>query len=238
MPAARLEVYELRQYTLRPHVRDDFVRLFDAELLETQDATGMRVLGQFRDLDRPEVFVWIRGFVSMSARLRALTAFYGGPVWRAHGAAANAMMHDSDDVLLLEPAVQDSGPGEQIGPRPAAGASADAGVVVVEVWPVPRGSTADLLRRYESTLAPLLSASAARLLPPLQTLDAVNTFPGLPVREGEHVAVAIIWFGDEATASRVLADPAYDVAATELAARATGPVQRLRLAPTACSALR
>jgi hypothetical protein len=33
-------VYELRQYTLRPHVADAFVRLFEAEFLETQNATG------------------------------------------------------------------------------------------------------------------------------------------------------------------------------------------------------
>jgi NIPSNAP len=236
--ASRLEAYELRRYTLHPHVREDFVRLFDAELLESQDATGMRVLGQFRDLDRPDLFVWMRGFRSMSDRHRALTAFYGGPAWRAHRAAANAMMVDSDDVLLLAPVSPGPGLGEQIGPRPAAGADTDTGVVVVDVWPVRPGHAADLLGRYESTIGPLRDRAGGRGLPPLQTLDAVNTFPGLPVREGEYVAVAIARFDDQATADRLLADSAYDAAATELGARTTGPVQRLRLAPTARSALR
>ncbi|WP_348642190.1 hypothetical protein [Mesorhizobium sp. B2-3-5] len=64
----------------------------------------MTVIGQFRDLDRPDMFVWLRGFDSMDARKDALTAFYGGPIWAAHRDAANATMIDSDDVLLLKPA--------------------------------------------------------------------------------------------------------------------------------------
>ena len=97
-------VIELRQYTLRPGTRDAFAALFDAELAEPQEAAGMRVLGQFRDLDRPDMFVWLRGFPDMEVRRRALHAFYDGPVWAAHRDAANGMMLDSDDVLLLEPA--------------------------------------------------------------------------------------------------------------------------------------
>ena len=41
----------------------------------------MTVIGQFRDLDNPDSFVWLRGFADMEARKRALTGFYSGPVW-------------------------------------------------------------------------------------------------------------------------------------------------------------
>src|SRR5690349_4070925 len=104
MTTRNCTVYELRQYTLHPGTRDTFVRLFETELLDTQDAAGPYVLGQFRDVNRPDVFVWVRGFADMQRRHQALTASYDGPVWAAHRAAANAMMIDSDDVLLLEPA--------------------------------------------------------------------------------------------------------------------------------------
>jgi hypothetical protein len=40
----------------------------------------------------------------MESRALSLAAFYGGPVWKAHSAAANATMIDSDNVLLLRPA--------------------------------------------------------------------------------------------------------------------------------------
>lgn len=97
-------IVELRQYTLHPGQRDALIDLFDREFVETQEAHGMRVLGQFRDLDQPDLFVWLRGFADMDVRRRALEAFYGGPVWAAHRAAANATMIDSDNVLLLRPA--------------------------------------------------------------------------------------------------------------------------------------
>jgi hypothetical protein len=59
-------VVELRQYTLRPGQRDVLVELFDREFVESQEAVGMELIGQFRDLDRPDRFVWLRGFPDMS----------------------------------------------------------------------------------------------------------------------------------------------------------------------------
>lgn len=96
-------VIELRQYTLRPRRRVELIELFDREFVESQEGVGMSVLGQFRDLDDPDRFVWLRGFRDMEARHRALTNFYGGPVWAEHGPQANDTMIDSDDVLLLRP---------------------------------------------------------------------------------------------------------------------------------------
>jgi hypothetical protein len=79
-----LTVIELRQYTLHPGQRDVMIALFEREFIESQEALGMQVLGTFRDLDKPDRFVWIRGFTDMTARANALEAFYDGPVWRAH----------------------------------------------------------------------------------------------------------------------------------------------------------
>ena len=42
-------VLELRRYTVHPGTRDTLVRLFDREFVETQEAVGMRIVGQFRD---------------------------------------------------------------------------------------------------------------------------------------------------------------------------------------------
>jgi hypothetical protein len=83
--------------------REELIELFETELLHTQEAVGSRVLAQFRDLDHPDTFTWMRGFRDMDHRRRALMAFYGGPVWAQHRDAANATMIDSDNVLLLTP---------------------------------------------------------------------------------------------------------------------------------------
>jgi hypothetical protein len=46
-------VVELRRYTLHPGARDTLIELFEHELIESQEAVDMHVLGQFRDLDDP-----------------------------------------------------------------------------------------------------------------------------------------------------------------------------------------
>src|SRR5215470_11200374 len=109
MSAVRYPVVELRQYTLQPGQRDVLVDLFDREFVESQEAAGMAIVGQFRDLDQPDRFVWIRGFADMPSRARALASFYGGPAWRTHSAQANATMIDTDNVLLLRPVTARSG---------------------------------------------------------------------------------------------------------------------------------
>jgi hypothetical protein len=162
-------IVELRRYTLREGRRDELIELFDREFVESQEAVGMAVLGQFRDLDRPDQFVWLRGFADMPSRRAGLTAFYSGPVWKAHGPAANATMLDSDDVLLLR----------AVGPVPVSGrgAAEPATVLHATVWYWP-GPFAEPAERPRDTLAVL------------RTEYAENDFPGLPVREGEH---ALVW---------------------------------------------
>lgn len=94
---------ELGHNTLLPGQRDILIELFDRAFVTGQEADGMAIIGQFRDLDRPNRFVWMRGFPDMASRLASLTAFYSGESWKTHSAAANATMRDVSDVLLLHP---------------------------------------------------------------------------------------------------------------------------------------
>ena len=82
----------------------------------------MSVIGQFRDLDDPDSFVWLRGFNDMPSRAAALNLFYTGPVWAAHRDEANSTMINSDNVLLLRPAPPDAGFASLHAARPAPGA--------------------------------------------------------------------------------------------------------------------
>ncbi|WP_020422139.1 putative quinol monooxygenase [Amycolatopsis sp. ATCC 39116] len=130
------ELFELRQYTLHPGRRDELVALFDREFVESQAEVGMRVYGQFRDLDDPDRFVWIRGFPDASRRAESLAAFYERhPAWLKHREAANATMADSDDVLLLTLVSGDLG---AAGGSPPVSVSGGLGVVGVS-RPVPVG---------------------------------------------------------------------------------------------------
>ncbi|MFC3499870.1 NIPSNAP family protein [Micromonospora krabiensis] len=163
-------IVELRRYTLREGHRDELIDLFDREFVESQEQLGIAVLGQFRDLDRPDQFVWLRGFPDMPSRRTSLTAFYSGPVWAKHGPAANATMRDSDDVLLLRELVA-----VPVFDRDTDDAET---VLYATIW-------------YWAGPFPDPTPDPDEALAVLRTEYAVNDFPRLPVREGEHALVRL-----------------------------------------------
>ena len=190
-------IVELRQYTLHPGKRDVLIELFDREFIESQEILGMYVIGQFRDLDNPNRFVWLRGFRNMTERAEALAAFYGGPVWKAHREAAKATMMDSDNVLLLRPAGAGSGfPFENNRPPPDA-RKIPEGLVVGTIYYLDPPSGDDFVSFFEVTMKPVLIETGASILGSFVTESSPNTFPALPVREGEHVFVWFSCFRDE-----------------------------------------
>ncbi|MBB1061637.1 NIPSNAP family protein [Marilutibacter spongiae] len=237
-------VVELRQYTLRPGTRDTLVELFEREFVESQEALGMHVIGQFHDLDRPDRFVWLRGFASMPERARALQAFYGGPVWQRHRDAANGTMLDSDDVLLLRPARAGAGFAQAASSRPRDAADTPVDTVLVAgICRLAGPAEAGFAAAFEAQLRPLLQRHGAALRACLVTEPASNTFPRLPVREGEQV---FVWFaGFESMDAHLVhlatlaRDPDWRLAIER--ARAQGllePPAWLRLRPTPRSELR
>jgi hypothetical protein len=188
MSAVRYPAVELRQYTLRPGQRDVLIDLFDREFIESQEADGMAIVGQFRDLDDPDRFTWIRGFASMPARARGLASFYGGPAWKAHSAAANATMVDSDNVLLLRPVTARSGFPAPAAARPAAGhAQPPPSRILVTLYYRDRPFDQAFADFFDRQACPVLIGAGATPLACLQTEHAENTFPALPVRTGENV---------------------------------------------------
>lgn len=196
---------ELRQYTLHPGRRDELTELFDREFVETQEAVGIHVIGQFYDLDDPNRFVWLRGFNDMSAREQSLHAFYTGPIWKTHCDAANATMIDSDNVLLLRLTHPTSGFALN-GPRPPLGSRArPAGLVTATIYAFNRPVDSDFIHYFENTIHPVLMESDAQLLAYFVTEDSPNTFPSLPIREGEQVFVWFAGFQDQAAYERHMA---------------------------------
>jgi hypothetical protein len=236
MPARFSPVVELRQYTLHPGQREVLIELFDREFVESQEALGAHVLGQFRDRDRPDRFVWLRGYENMRTRREALTAFYDdGPVWRRHREAACATMIDSDNVLLLRPTSPASAfeldTADRARPGDTARIAKDVSCVICH----PGSGDAQQFRDFfAGTVAPALQAQGTRVLGSFETETAVNDYPRLPVREGENV---FVWFASGASAGD--RDPAsLGAVMPELARRLEAPPEILRLSPTARSLLR
>jgi len=225
-------VVELRRYTLHPGQRDVLITLFDREFVETQEAVGIEVIGQFRDLDAPDHFVWLRGFPDLRSRTESLRAFYGGPVWQAHRSAANATMIDSDDVLLLRPAHPDSG--FRLGrDRPAPGGEA-GGIIVATTWHLRPEAEAGFPAIFETMLVPMLGDAGVPILASFVSEHGENGFPALPVRKDARVFVWFSRFPDRAAHERRAAVPGFAEALRPHLAR---PPEVALLSPTARSRL-
>lgn len=156
----------------------------------------MTIVGQFRDLDRPDHFVCLRGFDDMPGRARSLGAFYGGPAWKAHSHEANATMIDSEKSCC-------SGP---CGSTPGSRRTASAGH---------RRAPRRLRRGSQSRRSSTRPASARRrprrarprrrLVVERRRRDDPRAvrhrtehkhIPALPVRQGEHVYTVFAGFAD------------------------------------------
>lgn len=192
-------IVELREYTLHRGARETLIALFDRHFIEGLEETGIKVIGQFRDLDREDRFVWFRGFESMAARRTALANFYGGPIWAAHKDAANATMIDSDNVLLLKPATSSSGfdlggltrPPLETATEQGSGSSV---ILLLSIHHVRPEGAADFASRFLAEIMPLMGAFGAPAAGCFVSEHAENDFPRLPVRQGENVLVTVQLF--------------------------------------------
>jgi hypothetical protein len=223
-------VIELRRYVLEPGQREVMIEIFDRCFVESQEELGIRVVGQFRVGGQPDLFAWIRGFPDMPSRARSLEAFYGeSAAWGQNKDAANATMIDFSNVLLLKPAGRSPGfvldPADRPGPEAP---DVNGGVIVAEIYPSERAVADELITEFESDVIPELRRSGIVPLAHFVTEPSVNTFPRLPVREGENV---FVWFG-------AIPNRAAGTIAPRFAAAGLGEPEVLELEPTRRSLLR
>ena len=189
----------------------------------------MEILGTFRDLDDPQRFVWLRAFADMESRARALDDFYRGPVWRRHRERANATMLDSDNVLLLAPGWERSG----VTPLPERVSGIDAGLVYAGVLLFEEPVDAVDLMYFSDEVVPVIAAAGGTPLACLVSEHAVNTFPALPVREGDN---ALVWLSGFQEPPQPGLRHALERSSTQWPGL-VGEPQLLRLAPTRTSRL-
>lgn len=188
-------VIELRRYTLHPGRREDLITLFEREFRAPQEALGLQVLATFRDLDRPDAFVWLRGFADYARRAAALGAFYGGPVWQRHRDAANATMVDSDDVLMLAPL---RAADRAAGLWSLRAMPAGRGAVGAWLCPLAPGLAGDRARlaAWAALAADAFAENGAALCGAWLTDPRPNAYPRLPVRTDAAHAVLFAGFAD------------------------------------------
>jgi len=232
------QVIEFRRYVTAPHKRARFVAYFDAYFPEAFEQLGAMVFGQFAERGDPNRFTWLRGFKDINARPIVNSAFYYGPLWKEHRTKVNAILPDSDNVMLLRPLHPDRGIAVLPAVDPVDDPDGTHGVVVAQVFAVAKGSEAAFAAQAEAEFA-RYAIDGVHPSGVLVTLDVPNNFPQLPIRtDGPW----LVWLGvvrDEATLDAKLR-PA--MAAAEHALAASGllrePTEQLVMDPTPRSRLR
>jgi hypothetical protein len=231
-------VVELRRYRTAPGELARFVRCFDTWFPEAFEQLGAMVFGQFTERGHADCFTWLRGFRDMDARAVVNASFYYGPVWKEHRVEVNAILPDSDNVLLLQPLHATTAVPTLPAMDPFGEPAGTKGVVVAQLFPVRKGEEAAFAAKAEAAFARyrMDGVHAAGIL---VSLDAPNNFPQLPVRtDGPW----LVWLGivrDEDTVqSRLL--PAMAEAERTLAEGSLlrGAAERVLMDPTPRSRLR
>lgn len=236
-------VIELRQYILEPGRRDELIDLFEREFIETQEGCGIRVLGQFRDRNRPDYFVWLRGFESLESRAVSLPKFYTGETWQALRNRANDTMIDSDDVLQLRPMIAGAGL-PQLAHRPGIDATARASSrVLATIYLLSAPVNEEFREWFDDHAAPASSRAGAAPVASFETEHAPNNFPRLPLREAEHAFIWFTTFADDAALQtyreKLARDTRWrDTGAPALERFLASPPQELVLEPTTRSKFR
>jgi hypothetical protein len=232
------QVVEFRRYVTSEGELANFVKYFDAYFPEAFEQLGAMVFGQFTERGRPNHFTWLRGFHDIHARPIVNAAFYYGPLWWEHRSKVNAILPDSDNVMLLRPL--DGGHEVSVLPAvdPVFEPSGAKGIVVAQIFAVKKGREEAFAKQAEAAFSTYRTAGL-RPAGVLVSLDVPNNFPQLPIRSDGPF---LVWLGvvsDETTLHRQLA-PRLAAAERSLAASGLlrGTPERVVMDPTPRSRLR
>lgn len=169
-----VEFHDIRTEKFRS---DKYLTLVEERLTAPLVAAGAVSLGQFRVHDHPDRLLLMRGFASMPARRRALTAFHAGDDWAAHRRESADLVRDAQVILTrtIVPAdgVRPNRPGEQL-------------VAMISEVRFP-----EQIGNYHLWLRLLLRKAGMDPVAAFATLEAINDVPAVPVvrNRSQHIVL-------------------------------------------------
>jgi len=232
------QVVEFRRYVTSDGELAHFVKYFDTYFPEAFEQLGAMVFGQFTERGRPNRFTWLRGFHDINARPIVNAAFYYGPLWREHRIKVNAILPDSDNVMLLRPLHPDQGITVLPAVDPVTEEDGARGIVVAQIFAVKKGSEDAFAKQAEAAFA-AYRIDGVHPAGVLVSLDVPNNFPQLPIRTDGPF---LVWLGvvrDNSTLDKGLAPRLVSAEQSLLASGLLrGAPERVVMDPTPRSRLR
>ena len=95
-------IIEVRNYKIKPGLRDQFIKLFESRAVPVQQSLGIKIFGPLLDVENPDTFVFLRAFPSMAERDRMKDLFYEGPIWKNELEGQAMPMIESYSSVLTE----------------------------------------------------------------------------------------------------------------------------------------
>ena len=97
--------FELRQYRIKPGMRDDWVKYMEEVIIPFQVSKGMVVSGSFVGQEEDDLYIWLRRFDSEEERERLYEAVYESDTWKNEIAPQIGSMLDRDKIVVtrIEP---------------------------------------------------------------------------------------------------------------------------------------
>lgn len=232
------QTIELRRYTTSDGARARFAKYFDTYFPEAFEQLGAMVFGQFLERGNPNHFTWLRGYKDLSARPVVCAEFYYGPLWKEHRSKVNAILPDSDNVILLQPLHPEQGLLVLPAVDPVDETKGAQGVAVMQIFPVKKGSEEVFAKQAEAAFS-RYRIDGVREAGVLISLDVPNNFPQLPIRTDSPW---LVWVGVVKDNATLDAEAAPAMKAVEQSLMAAGllrgEIERVVMDPTPRSRLR
>ncbi len=98
-------LFELRHYYIVPGRREEFIEVMEQLAIPFQLSKGMVVLGGFRDLEDPDLYIWLRRYRDEQERQRLYDAVYGSEFWKneVRPRIADLLLREKSRTHLMEP---------------------------------------------------------------------------------------------------------------------------------------
>lgn len=191
-----VKVIEIRNYLLKPGQRDAYIEGFETLFLDTLNAHGNYVLGQYRLKGSKDNFVWIRGFDDMPARKPALESFFSTKHWEKHKSIPGNYLVGYTNVHLLKSlSLVDGTKGKEVS-FPTAWFAKPKGVAVVDFFVANEmldQLTAFVSNKYDS----LMHAAGVKDITYWVSEMSPNNYPSLPVFQDKNLLVSVAFYKNE-----------------------------------------
>lgn len=95
-------IIEMRTYRVKPGLRAEFLKTFEAKVRPEHERIGMKILGPFLSIEDSDTFFWMRAFPNPETRQRMRDEFYEGKLFTEYLEQSHLPMLEKYEVVVVD----------------------------------------------------------------------------------------------------------------------------------------